>query len=61
MLPSHANVHQELSCAVKREDHPLDIQNYQHGVNHLMKRMHADHGQIIMNTTSLVTVRGYAC
>ena len=59
MHPSHAKIHQELSGAEKLEDHTLDIiQNYQHVMNHLIKRRHASHTQIVVFTVSLVIVRG---
>jgi hypothetical protein len=58
MHPSHAKNHQKLSGAEKIEDHTLEVKNYQHLMNHLIKRMHAGHGQMIVFTVSLVIVRG---
>jgi hypothetical protein len=55
--PSHARNHHTLSSARKLEDHSLEFQNYQHLMNHLIKRTHAIHGQIIVVTVSLIIVR----
>ena len=58
MHPSHAKNHQKLSGAEKIEDHTLEMDNYQQMMNHLIKRMHAGHGQIHLFTVSLRIVRG---
>jgi hypothetical protein len=59
MYPSHAKIHQWLSIAVKIMDHTLEMKNCQL-INHLIKRMNADHGQIGALTVSLLILRGIA-